>query len=341
MSTCGVPLPPRPICRSSAKVESGSSAIVAEWARASGSSACAGADQGEKLAAAGCELRLVSTRTDCGSRIADGKLRSGGRRRHEGGGHSRVVGGRASRLVVCGLTGEGECELRKHCRRRRRPLRAVDLYLDLDPPTIATISGGRDRTYVSRIFRRVRRTSIEELALNFLAAFRPVTIGTRQSFVRWYSYSTVESKLETVFRVRVESKSNRETYIYVYAHLRPLTVSVNAGQQEFSSRTLWIVIPIMTLIIGPLFLLLVCAGYRMLISQLGGSAANRRQRYAPHPPLLSSSRLVSIFNIYPFAPSLSALLVPAGALQLPIISRVPASESVSRTLFFSCDLVGG
>lgn len=38
-----------------------------------------------------------------------------------------------------------------------------------------------------------------------------------------------------------------------------------AGHQEFSSRALVTVVPIMLLLLGPLFLVLVCVGYRVFI----------------------------------------------------------------------------
>ncbi|KAL5233654.1 hypothetical protein ACI65C_001064 [Semiaphis heraclei] len=47
------------------------------------------------------------------------------------------------------------------------------------------------------------------------------------------------------------------------------------GHQEFSSRALVKIVPIMLLLLGPLFLILVCVGYRVFVKTKKAQANNR------------------------------------------------------------------
>lgn len=68
----------------------------------------------------------------------------------------------------------------------------------------------------------------------------------------------IKERRETGY-VRVPPTTTRRLVNIVFR------VSTNAGHQEFSSRALVTLVPIMLLLLGPLFLVLICVGYRVFV----------------------------------------------------------------------------
>jgi len=56
------------------------------------------------------------------------------------------------------------------------------------------------------------------------------------------------------------------------------------GHQEFSSRALVTIVPIMLLLLGPLFLILVCVGYRVFVKTKKAQAVKWVPYTAPYLP---------------------------------------------------------